>query len=114
MGDEDGHETEELLHAANRELEEETGFRAGELSMIQKSPSSAGLTSEIFTFIRATNLEKVGQGGGVVGENIIVHLVPLSEVDAWLAAPARENYLIDPKMYAGLYFLQTKGPGAKP
>lgn len=105
VGDEKGYESEQLLDAANRELEEETGFRAGELSIIGKGPSSGGLTSEVVTFIRASKLEKVGDGGGVPGENIKIHLVPLAEVDSWLEARAKEGRLIDPKVYAGLYFI---------
>jgi ADP-ribose pyrophosphatase len=106
VGDEEGHDGEDLLLAANRELEEETGFRAGELHAVEKGPSSAGLSSEIVTFIRAAQLEKVGDGGGVGGENIQVHLVPLEDVDAWLTARLQEGYLIDPKVYAGLFLLR--------
>ena len=106
VGDEAGHDGEDLLEAANRELEEETGFRAGALRVVEKGPSSAGLTSEIITLIRASELEKVGEGGGVAGENIKVHLVPLVEVDSWLVARVAEGYLIDPKVYAGLFLLQ--------
>jgi len=108
VGDEEGHDGENLLQAANRELEEETGFRAGELSVIEKGPSSAGLSSEIITFIRAARLEKVGEGGGVAGENIRVHLTPLAEAGAWLAARVREGCLIDPKVYAGLFLLRRE------
>jgi ADP-ribose pyrophosphatase len=109
VGDGDGHDGEDLLAAANRELEEETGFRAGELRVLQKGPSSTGLTSEVITFIQALRLEKVGEGGGVAGEKIQVHLTPLTEVDAWLEARISDGCLIDPKVYTGLYFLQTIG-----
>jgi ADP-ribose pyrophosphatase len=108
VGDEQGRGGEDLLEAANRELEEETGFRAGELRVVEKGPSSAGLTSEIITFIRAASLEKVGEGGGVAGENIKVHLAALADIDEWLAARVREGYLIDPKVYAGLFMLRRK------
>lgn len=108
VGDEDGRDGEDLLDAANRELEEETGFRAGSLEILQKSPSSAGLTSEIITFIRATKLERVGDGGGVEGENIQLHLPPLEEAATWLEARMEEGLLIDPKVYAGLFFLHLE------
>jgi len=47
----------------------------------------------------------VQAGGGVGHENITVHEVPLSEVHDWLATKAREGLLIEPKVYAGLYFI---------
>jgi len=47
----------------------------------------------------------VHAGGGVGHENITVHEVPLSEVHDWLAAKASEGLLIEPKVYAGLYFI---------
>ena len=81
VGDEEGDDGEALLDAANRELEEETGFRANQLSVLGQGPSSGGMTSEIVTFVRAERLERVGEGGGVGHEEIKVHLVPLSDVD---------------------------------
>jgi ADP-ribose pyrophosphatase len=108
VGDEEDHNSEDLLQAANRELEEETGYRAGELRVIEKGPSSAGLASEIITFVLAEKLEKVGDGGGVAGENIKIHLTPVGDARAWLAARVAEGYLIDPKVYAGLFLLRAK------
>jgi ADP-ribose pyrophosphatase len=43
-----------------------------------------------------------------------VHLVPLVEADSWLQARAAEGYLIDPKVYAGLYFLGRESAGQQP
>jgi ADP-ribose pyrophosphatase len=106
VGDEEGHDGEDLLYAANRELEEETGYRAGELRVVESGPSSAGLTSEIIAFIAASKLEKVGAGGGVAGENIKVHLVALDGADRWLTARTAAGFLIDPKVYAGLFLLR--------
>jgi len=106
VGDEEGDDGEPLLEAANRELEEETGFRANQLSVLAQGPSSGGLASEIITFVRAEGIERIGDGGGVGHEEINTHLVPLSEVDAWLKARASEGFLVDPKVYAGLYFLE--------
>ena len=108
VGDEEASDNETMLDAARRELEEETGFRARRFDILGTGPSSGGLTSEIVTFLRASGLERVAQGGGVGGENIRVHLVPLSQVDSWLSQRAGEGFLIDPKVYAGLYFLSKQ------
>jgi len=108
VGDEEDRRDEHLLEAAGRELEEETGMRAKKLEVIRRGPSSGGLTSEVVTFLRASGLEKVSAGGGLDDEDITVHLVPLDEADAWLAVREREGLLIDPKVYAGLYFLRAR------
>jgi len=105
VGDEADLDGEPLLDAANRELEEETGFHAGRLRVIGLGPSSGGMTSEVVTFVHADDLKRVGEGGGVANEEIRVHLVPLKEADIWLEARVAEGMLIDPKVYAGLYFL---------
>jgi transposase len=41
----------------------------------------------------------------VAHEDITVHEVSLSDIDSWLAAKAKAGVLIDPKIYAGLYFI---------
>ena len=108
VGDEPGFEEEHLLAAAIRELEEETGCRAGHMRMMGHGPSSGGMSSEIITFLQAEDLVRVGEGGGVGNEDIKVHLVPLDEVDAWLAARTGEGFLVDPKVYTGLYMLSRQ------
>jgi ADP-ribose pyrophosphatase len=40
----------------------------------------------------------------VAGEDIAVHEMPLLGADKWLAAKAQAGLLVDPKIYAGLYF----------
>ncbi|QWC56072.1 NUDIX domain-containing protein [Erythrobacter sp. 3-20A1M] len=77
IGDDDGGEDEEPLAAAGRELEEETGYRAGRLEDLGTFYSSPGMVSESYTLVRATQLEKVGDGGGTDDENITVHRVAL-------------------------------------
>jgi ADP-ribose pyrophosphatase len=57
------------------------------------------------TLFRATGLRRTGNGGGLANENITVHEIPKGEVVAWLAAKASAGILIDPKIYAGLFFL---------
>ncbi len=110
VGDEEGDDGEHLLEAAHRELEEETGFRAAKLTVLGRGPSSGGLTTEVVTFLRAEGLQRVGEGGGVGGEEIAVHLVPLAKVDSWLRLREDDGFLIDPKVYAGLYWLEHPKP----
>ena len=103
-GDIKGQEKEPLEEAAKRELLEETGYEAGEMLFLTEGPPSAGLTSEIITFFLARDLKKTGAGGGVDGENITLHEIPLGQVHDWLIKAAENGLLIDPKLYAGLYF----------
>jgi ADP-ribose pyrophosphatase len=105
-GDVAGCEREPLGVAARRELIEETGYAAESMSPLAVGPPSAGLSAEIVTFLHADGLRRVGPGGGDAGEAITVHEVPVGAAPAWLEARARDGILIDPKVYAGLYFLE--------
>jgi ADP-ribose pyrophosphatase len=105
IGDLHGHDHEDAVASAQRELEEETGYRAERIEFVMEGPSSAGMSNEMVTFVRAFGLTKVGAGGGDEGENITVHLVPRATCARWLAQKMSEGYSIDPKLYAGLYFL---------
>lgn len=99
----DGDESKE--EAAGRELEEETGFTASNLRVYIESPSSAGMTDEVITFVLATGLNRTGPGGGVDNENIRVHVIPLQEVDEWLESQSKAGMPIDPKVFTGLYWI---------
>jgi ADP-ribose pyrophosphatase len=105
VGDEPGKSNESVEAAAKRELLEETGYSAERIEILMTGPASSGLTSEVITLLRASGLKRVNAGGGVDNENIIGHEVPLSEVQDWLAAKARDGLLVEPKAYAGLYFV---------
>jgi ADP-ribose pyrophosphatase len=94
----DNSEGEEIEIAASRELEEETGYRAVHIEIIGRFASSPGMVSETFSLVRATGLTKVGQGGGVPGENIVVHRVPLAQVPAFVAAKRAQGMLMDVKL----------------
>jgi ADP-ribose pyrophosphatase len=104
VGDQAGPD-ESILEAAGRELTEETGFKASELSLIMDCPSSAGMTDEVVSFVRARGLVRTGPGGGDASEDIEVHLVPLSEVDAWLEQRQGGGTPVDPKIFAALHWL---------
>ncbi len=97
--------------SARRELLEETGWHAGRFQFLMRGPSSAGMSTEQITFARALDLRRVGAGGGDASEDIIVHEVPRASVDAWLYERMQEGFSIDPKLYAGLYFLRFEADG---
>lgn len=96
VGDIDAGESVEL--SARRELEEETGYRVDRIEVLGEFYSSPGMASESFTLVRATGLTKVGNGGGDGDENIIVHRVPLADVEAFVAAKRAEGLGIDVKL----------------
>ncbi|MBB3225521.1 ADP-ribose pyrophosphatase [Luteibacter sp. Sphag1AF] len=106
VGDLADQEDEDVLLAARRELEEETGYACGRIDFIHEGPSSSGMSTEMIAFARAWDLTKVGPGGGDESENIIVHEVPRSEAGAWLFARAAEGFSIDAKLFAGLWFIE--------
>jgi len=89
---------EDPLEAATRELEEETGYRAARLEKLGEYYSSPGMVSESFTLYRAHDIVKVGPGGGVEGEGIIVHRVLLAGFSDWIAARRDDGYAVDVKL----------------
>ncbi|GAA5129551.1 NUDIX hydrolase [Luteolibacter yonseiensis] len=103
VGDEPEFAGESLAESAGRELLEETGYRAGTIIPLIASPTSSGMTSETTHLFHATDLVREGDGGGVDGENIIVHHVPLSNLRGWLAGQEAEGKLIDFKIHAALW-----------
>jgi ADP-ribose pyrophosphatase len=105
IGDEPGDANESQAEAARRELMEETGYAAETIDRLMTGPACSGLTSERVTLFRALGLRRVGKGGGVAHEDIVLHEIPLLEVVAWLEMKAKIGILIDPKIYAGLFFL---------
>jgi ADP-ribose pyrophosphatase len=96
VGDETEGEAVEL--AAGRELEEECGYTAGRIELVGEFYSSPGMVSESFYFVRAHDLVKTGEGGGVEGEDITVHRVKRDEIIAFVAAKRAEGCAIDAKV----------------
>lgn len=99
---------EHIEEAAERELLEETGYKAGKIFRLTEGPISAGLCSEVITFVRAEDLKKEGAGGGDTSESIIVHEVSIDHIEEWLMDMQLKGVMVDPKVYAGLYFVKTK------
>lgn len=110
IGDEAEHADEAFEAAAARELEEETGFRAQRMEHLMTGPTAPGMSCELLHFYRATGLEQVHAGGGVEGENITVHRVPLEQAHDWLMARMAAGRQVDPRVFAALWFLQ-RGAG---
>lgn len=99
---------EQVLEAARRELIEETGFKAGSVELVMESPSSAGMSDEIVSFIRARELKRIGSGGGDESEDIVTHTIPLDQVNSWLQQKQADGLYLDPKIFTALYWLSQE------
>lgn len=89
---------EDPTEAAARELEEETGYRAGRIEVLGEFHSSPGMVSESFTLLRAHDLVKVGPGGGTESEQITVHRVPRKDLPAFIADRRARGDAMDVKL----------------
>jgi ADP-ribose pyrophosphatase len=103
VGD-DGEPDESFETAAIRELLEETGYQAATLQKLLSSPSTPGMSDEIINIYYASGLKREGPGGGNGNEDITVHHLPLNNPGPWLEARQAEGIMLDPKIYAGLYW----------
>ena len=94
--------------AAVRELYEEAGCVLTKDSIFNKVAvvfPSAGLSSESITCYLATDVQIVTSGGGVEGENIQVHKVPIDQVSSYIENSCA-NMSIATSVYAGIHFIQ--------
>jgi ADP-ribose pyrophosphatase len=108
-GDIAGSEHESLLESAQRELLEETGYRAERWTELTRGYSSPGLTDELIVLFLAEGLTKHGAGGGDSTEAITIHEVPLAGVLDWLIERGAKA---DLKLLAGVYAAQkVRGRG---
>jgi ADP-ribose pyrophosphatase len=94
----DDYSDDNVEKAAARELEEETGYRADHIQPLGEYYSSPGMVAESFTLVRASGLTKVGEGGGVEGEDIVVHHVPRSDVVSFIEQKRDEGVGIDVRL----------------
>ena len=98
VGDHDDNADEDASLAAIRELEEETGYRAETMEDCGEYYSSPGMVSESFSLFKASGLTKIGEGGGVDGEDIIVHRVALNDMAGFIQQKRLEGLAIDVKL----------------
>lgn len=94
----DTHGEDDVEAAARRELAEETGFNAAHVEVLGEYFSSPGMVAERFTLVRATGLSRVGEGGGIDGEDIVTHLVARADIAEFIAAKRVEGIGIDVKL----------------
>ena len=103
VGDTDGTESTET--AARRELLEETGYYAHTLKELGTFPVSPGISTELLTYVMATDLEKKGNGGGDGSEQIEVFELPIPVAATKLLEIARQgDVLVDAKLFTSLMF----------
>lgn len=101
-----------LADAARRELIEETGWSAARVEVLLTGPTSSGMSNERIAFVRARELTRVGEGGGIDDENIIVHVVPRAQAPAWLMQKQAEGFELDLKLWAGLWMIDHNPDGS--
>ena len=92
VGDEDDLGIEET---ALKELEEETGFVAEDVTRLGEFHSSPGMVAEGYTLVRANG---VRSGGTKIEDDISVHRVAPDEVASFIAAKRAEGLAIDTKL----------------
>jgi ADP-ribose pyrophosphatase len=89
---------ESPLESAQRELEEETGYRAAHWEELGEFWSSPGMITESYTLLKATGLSEVGEGGGTDHEDIVVHRVPIADIAEVIARHRAQGHAIDSKL----------------
>jgi len=113
VGDEPQHADESSAASALRELEEETGYSGPLAEPLLRGPTASGMSSELIDFYLVRDVLRTGPGGGVPGEeDITVHVVPLPEAADWLDERQRGGCMVEPRVYAGLWFAERslRGP----
>lgn len=111
VGDDRAEDT--LAEAARRELIEETGWSPGRVDVLLVGPTSSGMSNERIAFVRALDLTRVGEGGGVDNEDITVHRVPRADAPAWLMRKHAEGFELDLKLWAGLWMIEHNPDGSR-
>ncbi len=93
---------ESLEEAARRELLEEAGYEAPTLELLMVGPSAGGISTSRVHFYLARGARRSHEGGGVEGEDITVHVIPVTDAYAWLQSRSQGEPLVDPKVFLGI------------
>ncbi len=96
VGDED--EAATVVGTAEKELLEETGYKAERFEVLGEYYSSPGMIAESFTLVRASGLAKVDDGGGTEHEDIVVHQVSRGDLPAFLERMRGQGKGIDVRL----------------
>ena len=100
---------ETSIDAAHRELLEETGYASKTAYLLCKAPSSAGMSDEIVDMVKIMGCIKMGAGGGIDGEDIKVHVVPIKDViDFIISNIDPDECYVDYKVYAAIGILNNE------
>ncbi|PVX28044.1 NUDIX hydrolase [Sphingomonas pokkalii] len=94
----DTEEGDTVEAAARRELAEEAGYACERVEELGEYFASPGMVSESFTLVRAHGLTRIGAGGGVDGEDINVHHVPMAELPSFIDECRAQGMGVDVKM----------------
>jgi len=97
---------ETLEQAAHRELLEETGYLADSITPLFAGPTSAGLTDEVIQLVQARGLVRNHPGGGVEGESITVHVVPVRSLGAFITDFEQAGGLVDFKVRLASHLIE--------
>ena len=109
VNDEGAATLERDVDAARRELLEETGVDAPTWRVLGRAVASPGICGEVVSFFAAEGGQKIGAGGGVDGENIKTHFVPMAQVTDWLLEQERSGAVVSAIVHSGLHMFQSRG-----
>lgn len=97
---------EEPAYCAERELEEETGYRPGKMTHLQSFYTSPGFADELVHVFLAEQLEKV-EDGLVADEDEFVELLEVSLQEA--EQLAKDNRIFDAKTLWAVQYIRLNG-----
>ena len=96
-------DNEDMYAAANRELQEEVGYKSNNIKFIQKIYLAPGYISHVTNMMTADKLEKSTLVGDEP-EALEVHKIQISQINSFL----KDYKIIDSRVYAAVNYLETR------